>query len=219
MLRSTICSGSVQFRMTVDIGSNNRRIRFAVNRGSSRSHCLIRSRHGSRVPGRGGDTRTGVVRTGPARRCAVRPSARRRSFRPRPAATLRRATRTATSSPASNGGHRHEEDAVFNVRIKASCGQGTGAAPARQAGKGGVRLRDQEPEASHELQVDGPALLGNAPRRWRVGPRRRGCGEAARPAPAGGTAVQRRPASDDAGGTACAGSRLTSSFSSLPALK
>ena len=43
------------------IGSNNRRIRFAVNRGSSRSHCLIRSRHGSRVPGRGGDTRTGGV--------------------------------------------------------------------------------------------------------------------------------------------------------------
>ena len=27
-------------------------------------------------------------------------------------------------------------------------------------GKGGVRLRDQEPEASHELQVDGPAVLG-----------------------------------------------------------
>ena len=43
------------------IGSNNRRIRFAVNRGSSRSHCLIRSRHGSRVPGRVGDTRTGGV--------------------------------------------------------------------------------------------------------------------------------------------------------------
>ena len=49
---------------------------------------------------------------------------------------------------------------MFNVRIKASRGQGTGAAPARQAGKGGVRLRDQEPEASHELQVDGPAVLG-----------------------------------------------------------
>ena len=27
-------------------------------------------------------------------------------------------------------------------------------------GPGGFRLRDQEPEASHELQVDGPALLG-----------------------------------------------------------
>ena len=37
-----------------------------------------------------------------------------------------------------------------------------GLEPAERAavGKGGVRLRDQEPEASHELQVDGPAVLG-----------------------------------------------------------
>ncbi len=53
------------------IGSSNRRIRFAVNRGSSHSHCLIRSRHGSRVPGRGGDTRTGGVGRPMARRTGV----------------------------------------------------------------------------------------------------------------------------------------------------
>ena len=52
------------------IGSSNRRIRFAVNRGFSHSHCLIRSRHGSRVPGRGGDTRTGGVGR-PMARCTV----------------------------------------------------------------------------------------------------------------------------------------------------
>ena len=45
--------------------------RFAVNRGSSHSHCLICSRHGSRVPGRGGDTRTGGVGRPMARRTGV----------------------------------------------------------------------------------------------------------------------------------------------------
>ena len=53
------------------IGSSNRRIRFAVNRGSSRSHCLIRSRHGSSVPGRGGDSRTGGVDRRMARRTVL----------------------------------------------------------------------------------------------------------------------------------------------------
>ena len=36
----------------------------------------------------------------------------------------------------------------------------------RQAGEGGCRLRNQEPETSHELQVDGPTLL--APERSRL---------------------------------------------------
>ena len=62
------------------IGSNNRRIRFAVNRGSSRSHCLIRSRHGSRVPGRGGDTRTGVVDRLMARRTVFTSNFNRRAI-------------------------------------------------------------------------------------------------------------------------------------------
>ena len=62
------------------IGSNNRRIRFAVNRGSSRSHCLIRSRHGSRVPGRGGDTRTGGVDRLMARRTVFTSNFNRRAI-------------------------------------------------------------------------------------------------------------------------------------------
>ena len=53
------------------IGSSNRRIRFAVNRGSSHSHCWICSRHGPRVPGRGGDTRTGGVDRPMARRTVL----------------------------------------------------------------------------------------------------------------------------------------------------
>ena len=62
------------------IGSNNRRIRFAVNRGSSRSHCVIRSRHGSRVPGRGGDIRTGGVDRLMARRTVFTSNFNRRAI-------------------------------------------------------------------------------------------------------------------------------------------
>ena len=79
------------------IGSNNRRIRFAVNRGSSRSHCLIRSRHGSRVPGRGGDTRTGGV---------DRLMARRTVFAPRPTSTAARSPSSAPSPPDASAGSR-----------------------------------------------------------------------------------------------------------------
>ena len=61
------------------IGSSNRRIRFAVNRGFSHSHCLIRSRHGSRVPGRGGDTRTGGVGRPMARRTVLTSNFNRRA--------------------------------------------------------------------------------------------------------------------------------------------
>ena len=42
-------------------GSSNRRIRFAVVRRSSRSHCTICSLHRSRLVTRGADTRTGGV--------------------------------------------------------------------------------------------------------------------------------------------------------------
>ena len=83
------------------------------------------------------------------RRYAVWPAGRRRSFgRARPRQQVRPAAR-------SNRGHRHEY-AVFSARIK---GQGT-ARRALAGGKRGCRLRNQEPEASHELQVDGPAVLG-----------------------------------------------------------
>ena len=73
--RRTVCAGSGPA-----IGSNNRRIRFAVNRGSSRSHCLIRSRHGSRVPGRGGDTRTGGADRLMARRTVFTSNFNRRAI-------------------------------------------------------------------------------------------------------------------------------------------
>ena len=60
-------------------GSSNRRIRFAVTRGSSRSHRLIRSRHGSRLLGRGGDLRTGGVGRPMARRTVLTSSFNRRA--------------------------------------------------------------------------------------------------------------------------------------------
>ena len=48
---------------------------------------------------------------------------------------------------------------MFSVRIKGVADRERSSA-ARQAGEGGCRLRNQEPETSHELHVDGPALLG-----------------------------------------------------------
>ena len=51
------------------------------------------------------------------------------------------------------------EYAVFSVRIKGVADRERSSA-ARQAGEGGCRLRNQEPETSHELQVDGPTVLG-----------------------------------------------------------
>ena len=61
-------------------GNSKRRIRFAVTRGSSRSHRLIRSRHGSRLLGRGGDIRTGGVGRPMARRTALTSSFNRRAI-------------------------------------------------------------------------------------------------------------------------------------------
>ena len=61
-------------------GSNSRRIRFAVSRGSSLSHWLIRSRHGSSVLGRSRDTLTGVVGRPMARRTVFTSSFNRRAI-------------------------------------------------------------------------------------------------------------------------------------------
>ena len=49
--------------------------------------------------------------------------------------------------------------AMFSVRIKGVADRERRGARAL-AGEGGCRLRNQEPEASHELQVDGPTVLG-----------------------------------------------------------
>ena len=61
-------------------GISSRRIRFAVTLGSSRSHCVIRSRHGSRLLGRGGDTRAGGVGWLMARRTVLTSSFNRRAI-------------------------------------------------------------------------------------------------------------------------------------------
>ena len=60
-------------------GSSSRRTRFAVNRGSSRSHPMICSRHGSRLLTRGGDTRTGGVGRPTARRTVLTSNFNRRA--------------------------------------------------------------------------------------------------------------------------------------------
>ena len=76
---------------------------------------------------------------------------------------------------------------MFSVRIKGVAYRERSSA-ARQAGEGGCPAtkpgaRDVARTADRRTDV-----AGNARRRWRVGPRRRGCGEAARPrtAAAGG---------------------------------
>ena len=61
-------------------GSSSRRTRFAVNRGSSRSHPMICSRHGSRLLTRGGDTRTGGVGRPTARRTVLTSNFNRRAI-------------------------------------------------------------------------------------------------------------------------------------------
>ena len=61
-------------------GSSNRRIRFAVNRRSWRSHCAICSRHGSRLRVRGDDTRTGAACRSTARRTVLTSNCNRRAI-------------------------------------------------------------------------------------------------------------------------------------------
>ena len=97
----------------------------------------------------------------------LRPPNRRAGSGPHPAVAVRSSAPGRDTPSSRTHGHVRarrptadtDEDAVFSVRIKEVADRERSSAHA-PGGPGGFRLRDQEPEPSHELQVDGPALLG-----------------------------------------------------------
>ena len=114
-----------------------------------------------------------------------------------PAATLA-PSRTATSSPGIQRRTPPPEYAVFSVRIKGVADRERSSA-ARHAGEGGCPAT--KPGARDVARTAGRRTdaAGNARPRPPVGPRRRGCGEAAQPraAAAGGHGIDCRPASNE----------------------
>ena len=130
-----------------------------------------------REPRRGRNPRTGERVDVPSRRVAYfhgrqgaegddQPRARRRPYRRRRPMQADVERQSRRPGPAVFVGRlrRTRVNSLCERRVTAGYGRPvtrqSSTLAARQAGEGGGRLRDQEPETSHELQVDGPTVLG-----------------------------------------------------------